>query len=74
MHFYNIQNVTKRGLLFWHLFLIQNAQIAILFDMSDHLAQPFHIVTFLLLLIHCKISIILFPSQMEDVIILLPDG
>lgn len=46
MHFYNIQNVTKRGPLFWHLFLIQNAQIAILFDMSDHLAQPFHIVTF----------------------------
>lgn len=46
MHFYNIQNVTKRGPLFWHLFLIQNAQIAILFDMSDHLAQPFHIVMF----------------------------
>lgn len=73
MHFYNIQNVTKRGPLFWHLFLIQNAQIAILFDMSDPsgTAVPHCNV---LLLIHCKISIILFPSQMEGVIILLPDG
>lgn len=46
MHFYNIQNVTKKRTAILASVLIQNAQIAILFDMSDHLAQPFHIVTF----------------------------